>query len=85
MAWHGMANGMFDGNGVSCTEDCIRVSHTLQITVFHVRKGSRGIQGPILIRMNVALPQPAAQRDIQLALGGSHWLARGKFSSCWTG
>lgn len=65
---------------VSCTEDRVRLnqSHSTYAAVVATR---RDIQGPIVTRMKVALPQPAAQREIQLATGSSHWLVRGKVSS----
>jgi len=74
-------------NGVSCTEDCVRLSHALHIVDLQtcrlaVAATRRDIQGPTTVtRMKVALPQPAAQREIQLATGSSHWLVRGKVSS----
>lgn len=78
VAWHvdGMVSAVQKTASASVT---FYISQTCRLAVAATR---RDVQGPTTVtRMNVALPQPAAQREIQLAMGSSHWLVRGKVSS----
>ena len=77
VAWHvdGTVSAVRKTASASVT---LYISQTCRLAVVATR---RDVQGPTVTRMNVVLPLPAAQQEIQLATGSSHWLVRGKVSS----